>query len=66
MFGNQMKSLAKISGYVRIMLTKDSLERLELMIMRMTATTFKVQENRKNLTYCIVFNRVFSEPNPVI
>lgn len=66
MFGNQMKSLAKISGYVRIMLTKDSLERLELMIMRMTATTFKVQENRKNLTYCIVFNRVFSEPNHVI
>ena len=66
MFGNQMKSLAKISGYVRIMLTKDSLERLELMIMRMTATTFKVQENRKNLTHCIVFNRVFSEPNHVI
>ena len=61
-----MKSLAKISSYVRIMLTKDSLERLELMIMRMTATTFKVHENRKNLTYCIVFNRVFSEPNHVI
>ena len=61
-----MKSLAKMCGYVRIMLTKDSLERLELMIMRMTATTFKVQENRKNLTHCIVFNRVFSEPNHVI
>lgn len=61
-----MKLLAKMCGYVRIMLTKDSLERLELMIMRMTGTAFKVQENRKNHTYCIVFDGVLSESDCVI
>ena len=60
-----MKSLAKIYGYVRIMLRKDSPKRLELMIMRMTGTAFKVQEKTKNHTYCIVFNGVFSESNTV-
>ena len=33
--------------------------------MRMTGTTFEVQENIKNHTYCIVFNGVFSESNTV-
>ena len=65
MIQNRMKSLAKIYGYVRIMLRKDSPKRLELMIMRMTGTTFEVQENRKNHTYCIVINVVFSESNTV-
>ena len=66
MIQNRMKSLAKIYGYVRIMLRKDSPKRLELMIMRMTGTAFKVQENRKNHTYCIVFDGGLSESDCVI